>query len=132
MIPAYRLKEIFIKSTSIRARPIEWDRIDVDGQGHDKDGEDVYPTKWHTTCPHCANLLEFEAKDIYKLNENENVGCTNCWVGEKPDGIDWSNPVDVEELLSKIDIAEFCDPIISGNFDIEIDHDKLAIIAEFA
>ena len=130
MTECYGLKDVVVGKESIMARPVGWDKEDYDGFGHDKDGNDVNAIQWHATCPACAQLLDFEHKDVYVVDNVEYVGCSSCKTGEKPEisGISGlakeelgiSNPVDIEELVGKLEDAKFIDPIADGLFDIKL------------
>ena len=130
MIPCYSLKDVLVGSEMVSARPVGWDKVDYDGFGHDKDGEDVQAIEWASTCPSCGDLLQFIVTDIFKLNDNYCVECKECGAGKRPEGLDISNPIDPEKMLENYVDVSFVDPIKSGTFDIEIDKDRLLRLAE--
>lgn len=74
----YDLLEINVGQETLQARPIEWSGEIVDGYGNDSDGELVKAIKWMTTCPECADLIEFESKSIFVIDDDKHVICQSC------------------------------------------------------
>ena len=123
MIPCYTLLEVNVGTEKILARPVRWVIEDVDGFGHDKDGNDVVPSGYHATCPKCGNLIDFAAEQIY-IDEHlvEYVACDNCNAGaDKIGDIDLSKPIEDSEII---------DPIKDGVFDIEVDLEVLETLED--
>ena len=133
-IPAYDLIEISVGTHIVSARPIEWDGKDYDGGGNDADGKPINAVVYMTTCPVCAQLINFKHEEIYiALDKSErNIKCPSCGLGK--DGA--STPDDVHDLVVLLDEDSdtvykngtstlFVDPILSGEFDIPIEVDLL-------
>ena len=117
MIPAYALIEVFVGSEKVSARPVRWDAEDFTGFGKTETGEDLVVTGYHTTCPFCGNLIDFDSKLIYlDEDENQHVKCDSCGVGTQ-------NPSTVKTE------AVFTDPILNNQFNgVEIDYEILKIL----
>ena len=79
MTECYELIDVKVKSEPIQARPIAWDRKIADGFGNDSNGNPVMAVEFHTTCPHCANLIHFTMDDIHKDEFGDShVRCLDC------------------------------------------------------
>jgi hypothetical protein len=83
MSTPFDLKEVRVGKEVVHARPIAWDREDADGFGNDKNGDPMQPTKFHTTCPACAQLMEFSPTDLFEGvdGSSDNLACASCKAG---------------------------------------------------
>lgn len=135
-VDCYGLRYVTVSSEEVGARPIGWDSEDVNGFGTNSDGEEVRANKWMTTCPYCANLIEFGTNQVRRVVENKQfvadyICCPNCNAGEEnlpdvePQALDESDPVNVDEMILSSDIAEFVDPLEGDNFGFEIDYERM-------
>lgn len=99
-IKCYDLLEVRVLNESVMARPIAWSAEDVDGQGHDSKGNDVEVAMYHTTCPHCAGLIEFYAADLYLAldGSEKNLKCLSCKRGKEPAPLPTVAPVDAPRI----------------------------------
>lgn len=108
MSTPFDLKEVRVGKEVVHARPIAWDREDFDGFGNDKDGTPMQPIKFHTTCPACAQLMEFALPDLFKGvdGSSDNLVCATCKAGV-------DRAVDVPAAIAKVVEANspFVDPI---------------------
>lgn len=138
MTECYQLKFVKIGNEIVGARPVGWDKSDVDGFGHDEDGKDVNAIEWNTTCPLCADLVNFGLDSIYQdKSGNLFVSCPSC---NNPlpknvekiqsEGMDSSNPIDAETLLANFDNSDLADPIAEKLFDIEVDLERMPGLSE--
>lgn len=75
MTITFDLITIVIKNEPVQARPIEWAEAPVDSLGNGTAGEPVKPTKYMTTCPHCAQLIKFGPLDLY---DGVDLKCPEC------------------------------------------------------
>ena len=91
IITPFDLIEIKIGDQIVRARPTEWDKEFEDGDGHAADGTYPVPTKFETACPHCSQMLEFDAGYVA-------IKCKECENGE-----------DVP-MVKEAEEDPFCDP----------------------
>lgn len=137
-VPAYDLIEVNVGSHTIAARPIEWDGKDYDGAGNGENGQQINAIVFMTTCPACAQLVQFNKTDIYTADDKSinNVRCTSCNLGRNPT----PSPDDIHDLVVVLDEPEqpsddeadsapsadiFIDPILSGDYEIAVDADRL-------
>lgn len=79
----FDLKEVRVGKEIVRARPIAWADEDADGFGNDKNGNPIQPTQFHTTCPACAQLMEFGLNDLFTGVDGsvDNLACVSCKAG---------------------------------------------------
>lgn len=134
-IPAYDLIDITVGRFKSTARPIEWDGKDEDGVGNDANGRPINAVMYMTTCPACGQLIQFKSDDLYQsVNDQNNVKCQHCGTGNDrmptPDEIHDLIVILDDETISESDKLviphkAFVDPILSGEFDIPIDVEKL-------
>ena len=75
MTITFDLITVVIKREPVQARPIEWQEAPVDSLGNDQSGAPVKPTKYMTTCPHCAQLIKFGPSDLY---DGVDLKCPEC------------------------------------------------------
>lgn len=140
MTECYQLKYVKIGDEIVGARPTGWDKSDVDGFGHDEEGNDVNAIEWNTTCPQCADLVTFDVASIYQDRLGTlYVSCDTCQsplpddvkqIQSSNKGLDSSDPVDVEALLAKFGHNDLIDPISEKLFDIEIDLERMPGLSE--
>jgi len=131
----YDLLEVKINKEVLHARPVEWSGQDEDGFGRDKDGEYVHATKWHTTCPGCAQLIEFSMENCAMEDESVFVSCETCNIGRDKvvDLVNTTPPTELQAELQQIledntqDTQEevyqntcdvFQNPVIAGTFEV--------------
>lgn len=115
MITCYSLRPVLVDGVEMLARPISWAGLDQDGFGHNDDGSDVVATGFHTTCPHCSSLIEFNLQDIVVASDGENVTCRDCGRGQSG----------VSLLKSTVPVSvTLVDPIALGLFT-EVDVSRL-------
>jgi hypothetical protein len=137
-ISAYDLIEIIVGPHESTARPIEWDGKDYDGQGNDEHGKPIGAIIYMTTCPGCAQLLQFKKEDLYIAADKtvNNVKCGICKLGRPsvptPDEVhDLIVVLDEPSDLPEEDESEslpsniFVDPVLNGDFTIPVDADRL-------
>jgi hypothetical protein len=124
MIQCYELIDVRIKNEMIQARPVAWDREICDGFGNDSKGVPVNSTEFHATCPFCGNLVHFAKTDIYS---KDNIKCLECGAGntkvEEDEVVVSTTPSAPKVVQPKRDV--FQDPIESGLFDVDVDHELL-------
>ena len=114
MTTAYGLLNIIIKGQTVAARPIEWDKPDHTGHGQGRDGVELNPTKYVTTCPHCSQLLMFSPTELYISNNMPlNLMCTECGVGG-PKSQNQTSPDMSMTAPDNEPIVVFRDPIAEG------------------
>lgn len=120
-IKCYQLRYVFVNKDLVGGRPIEWDSQDDDGYGHNNKKEDVNATKWHTTCPSCASLIEFSACDISSIEEDEHIRCSNCNAGIAPEQNKTKGAIvkPTEEIVDDY-LLEIVDPIKSGLMVVDL------------
>jgi hypothetical protein len=138
----YELIHVRVGSEVLQARPIAWDREVWDGEGNDRDGVPVEAVEFVTTCPFCANLIQFKKDEIYYSSNPgasdkgpgtsrwavggapTDVGCVTCGAGNAK--------LEVEELEPELETVvvrtSFKDPIASGLFGDEVDFERLKVI----
>lgn len=135
-IPAYDLIEVQIGPSRVSARPVAWDGKDYDGEGNDESGNPVHVTDYATTCPHCGQLIQTPADQLYTGIDGSinNVRCNECGVGNEPSP-DAEPLVILDEEEPALDVSKpirvgpariFADPLLSGEFDAPVDADRLS------
>jgi len=129
MIPCYKLVEVRVGSQIVSARPVRWDEQDEDGFGHSVDGKEISAIGFHTTCPSCGELIDFDNVDLYlAIDDSENnLSCGACGAGNKKLETQADSPKEEIQDRKEIEIksAGFIDPIAEGLFDVEIDEEIL-------
>ena len=124
MILCYELIDVKVKNEKIQARPVAWDREICDGFGNDSKGEPVNSTEFHATCPFCGNLVHFAKTDIGSKGD---IKCHTCGAGkartEEDEVVVSETPSTTKIVQPKRDV--FQDPIASGLFDVDVDHELL-------
>ena len=128
MSQCYQLIDIQIKNDKTQARPIAWDRTLVDGEGNDEAGKPVVSIKFATTCPFCANLIEFNRDDLYTATNKSinNIKCETCGAANQKAEI--AAKEEEEKKTENVVVAHyttFRDPIAAGLFGEEIDFERL-------
>jgi hypothetical protein len=135
----YDLIYVRVGSEVLQARPIAWDREVWDGEGNDREGNPVEAIEFVTTCPHCANLIQFKKDEIYYTSEADvsisdrwavggaptDVGCVTCGVGNPK--LEVNDSVEEEPKIAVVRTS-FKDPIADGLFGDEIDFTRLQTI----
>jgi hypothetical protein len=134
MTECYKLIDVVCGGHKLQARPVDWDRQDVDGFGNDRKGEPVNAIGFHTTCPRCGNLIDFRRSTLYVgTDETENnIKCESCGCGtdfsklqnEESGKETVERKIEVPILTAKKLV--FRDPIADGLFDEEVDLNLLA------
>jgi hypothetical protein len=129
MIACYSLLDIVVQGQVSQARPIEWNVPDEDGFGNDKNGKPIEATGWHTTCPFCAQLIEFHKNDLFIAVDGteNNVKCNGCKAGSTPKRAQFQPEPKKSVLVVR-------DPLSDWAYEqAPIDLDKLALFdAELA
>jgi len=97
----YKLGEFIVAGVKSSARPIEWDREIIDGEGNDAFGVPAIPIKYECSCPNCGNCVSFSASLLC-------VKCPECGAGN--------------DVFSEQYESPFCDP---GEF-VEVDTDFMS------
>jgi DNA-directed RNA polymerase subunit M/transcription elongation factor TFIIS len=86
----YDLLDISVGGEEVSARPVEWSGED-EGEGLDASGVAITVTKYVSTCPKCAQLMEFSSSDVVKNGEASVVICQSCGAGpseeQRADGV---------------------------------------------
>lgn len=86
----YDLLDITVGGEEIAARPIAWSGVD-EGEGLDADGNSITVLKYVSTCPKCAQLMEFTPAEVAKSGDDNIVICQTCGAGpsekQKADGV---------------------------------------------
>lgn len=104
----FDLRPVKIGKEIVHARPIAWNGTDSDGFGNDEAGNPITAFRFNTTCPACAQLVEFELSDLFKGTDgsDDNIVCASCKAG-----ID--RAPDKEAVVAKIveTKSPFTDPI---------------------
>jgi hypothetical protein len=80
----FDLITIIIKEESVQARPIEWEKVPIDSFGRDSSGDPAKPSKYMTTCPHCAQLIKFSPADLYDGVDLKCPECKSCTPASMP------------------------------------------------
>lgn len=107
----FDLKEFKIGKDTAYARPIGWDGVDADGCGNDKDGKPITAIRFAATCPACAQLVEFNASDMFKGSDNSenNIICLSCNAGVE------LTPNKPAAIAKVVEIkSPFVDPVAGG------------------
>ena len=73
-LPPFELVKVLVADEAVLARPVKWDREADDGEGHDADGKFITPIAYECVCPHCGNMVIFDAG-------HESLRCPECGVG---------------------------------------------------
>lgn len=116
MTNPFDLKEVRVGTEVLFARPFEWDREHADGNGNDKFGNPILPTKFMTTCPKCSQLINFGPKDIFFSTKGlESIACPGCMAGAEQAPV---AAVVVEKM--KVDKSPFVDPLAEGLFKTDL------------
>jgi hypothetical protein len=98
MSVTFDLITVVIKKEPIQARPIEWEKAPVDSLGLDASGTPVKPSKYMTTCPHCAQLIKFSPSDLY---DGIDLKCPECKAHTPPSGLQPQLNMQVVEPVSQ-------------------------------
>lgn len=115
----------------MHARPIRWDEMLHDGSGH-KNGEEIIPLEYETTCPGCGQLFKFVPEEIWmsSVDGHECICCT-CGYGYEENDLDEDLDEDLmdvldEDLISALEdyegleeletVCPFIDPVGDGDF----------------
>lgn len=133
MTECYKLVDVVCGGHQLQARPVGWDGEDVDGFGNDKKGYPVIAIEFHTTCPQCGNLVDFNKCDLYvgKDRSENNIKCETCGCGAdflKPQHAGNKKGITEKKIKLSAFGAEkliFRDPIADGLFDEEVDLELL-------
>ena len=116
-LPSFELSEIIINGLLAPARPVAWDREMADGEGRDANGEFAIPTEYECTCPHCGNMVHFEA--VF-----EALQCPECGVGQNVPIVQFAPP-----FQDPGEYGQVSDPIPDSAFgDAAIDPELLEAI----
>jgi hypothetical protein len=99
-VKCYDLLEVSVGKEMVMARPIAWSGEDFDGQGHDAKGNEVQAVSYHTTCPHCADLITFNVAELYLAMDGSerNLKCASCKKGKEPAPLPTVAPVDAPRV----------------------------------
>jgi hypothetical protein len=118
----FDLKEVRIGRDIVHARPIAWDREDFDGFGNDKDGEQMKPVSFHTTCPACAQLVEFSPDSLFTGVDGsiDNLACGSCKAGVERAK---DKPAVVAQIIETQ--SPFVDPVAGGLMQTTLLSDKV-------
>lgn len=117
---SFDLISIKIKNEHVQARPIEWDREPADGKGNGADGEPITPVKFMTTCPYCAQLINFRCDELY---DGDNLKCPACSAHTPPSKVE-SMTIEMEMAQApdiKFSVVEspFIDPVANKLIDTD-------------
>jgi hypothetical protein len=79
----FDLKAVKVGKDVVHARPVAWDRTDSDGFGNDEAGNPINAVRFNTTCPACAQLMDFGVDDLFKGTDgsDDNLVCISCKAG---------------------------------------------------
>jgi hypothetical protein len=125
----YDLIDVIVSGGEVQARPIAWDGEDVDGQGHDAQGRQLLATRYHTTCPKCGQLVEFETDNIAWVPASGNspasghVNCVFCGpevVKANPTPLPPAPPATPVLIEKPIQPGPIIDPIVAGLFSLDL------------
>lgn len=139
----YTLMPVYIGPHMVYSRPIEWNAEDVDGFGNDKEGKPVKAVRWHSTCPECAQLIDFDNSKIFTDGKDLFVACEECGTGSTSEKTALSSAKveekddvfeDEEDLhdswlpMSKTTTSMFVDPISAGKIMIDVNLEMLDLL----
>ena len=102
MTITFDLISVVIKKEPVQARPIEWEQAPVDSLGNGASGEPVKPSKYMTTCPHCAQLIKFGPEDLY---DGVDLKCPEC-KAHTPPKVQLNTPVAAELPVAQAQTIE--------------------------
>jgi len=108
----YDFVEVTIGDVKMMARPIKWNGEIVTNEGLLEDGSIAKPVECESTCPHCGQMVVFEA--IY-----EAIECSECGVGENIFGLASSPFQDPGIYLAKVETPQAEETPQAGEEEIE-------------
>ncbi len=122
----YNLIEVYVSEPAIKPNS----GFMVQCRPYEFEGDKA--TKYMTTCPHCSQLIQFDAAEAKNLNGLKFVMCRECGAGAVKETIN-------KELVSKQTVEEeipefedpFVNPLESGLLTVaDIDTDLVNTLAE--
>lgn len=120
----YDFIEIIIGNERLSVRPVGWTDADYDGTGKNIKGEEIIASKWHATCPNCAQLIELDESLIGIDDKNLYGACDNCGVNkDKVYKLKEKQKID-EAAKEEFDLLKIYDKILEQNFYASTSDDK--------
>jgi len=107
----YVMVSVKIGGVEVLARPFEFDSEPVDNATINKDGKQIKPTAYSTSCPNCGHGVT-----LYVSGDYISGSCENCKAAT-----DFIAPDDVEAADPDVRIYEdpFCNPVLAGRITMK-------------
>lgn len=124
MSVTFDLITVVIKKEPIQARPIEWEQAPVNSLGQDASGTPVKPSKYMTTCPHCAQLIKFSPNELY---DGIDLKCPSCKAHTPPRGqvssqsVPAVEPLTIEQEMAAAPELEVVAPVVAPKVAIPVE-----------